>query len=161
MSKGDLAVDTNVFVHADSPQTSQFAASVEFLKRLSACSLRLTVDSGFSLSSQTNQSRVGHEYIKHIPPTALGFNVLIKLLTTDRVALVDLRTPSHVHKRVNSLVKGSRPCDRVFLKLAWKSARRELVSHDFEDFQAAKRADIKRVLGVSVCTASEWPGGEE
>jgi hypothetical protein len=152
-------VDTNVLVHASNPdEPLYFEDSVAFLARLIDTALCIGVDPGFALD-ETNRSLVGDEYRKWVvnqPPGSLGREILFQLWTTQRVVETSLKVSPDIHKRVLSFIKGAKPRDRTFLKLAYKTLRQELVTHDFEDFQKDKRRTIKAKLGVVVCTGADW-----
>jgi predicted nucleic acid-binding protein len=56
-------------------------------------------------------------------------------------------------KKVTQMIR--KPRDRVFLGIAYNSEEKILVSHDYEDFQASKRVDIRRELSVAVIEADK------
>lgn len=151
-ARGDLVVDTNVLVHASRPgEVSWQSISIEFCERLLACKASMLID----FDEQANRSLLWAEYEKHLKLGDLGYQVLVKLGSEQRIARCDLHVPSNVHREIKKFIKGSKPRDRTVLKLATKTTTRQLVSHDYEDFQPRKRKDIKSELGIYVVTAAE------
>lgn len=158
-STAQMAVDTNVFVHASMPDNEHFADAVSFFDSLLKTNLSLGVDPEFTLDTANNTSRVGAEYLRHISmlaPGTVGQAAFYSLATSGRFVEVSLRVPSGLHNKVKMLVKKEKPGDRTFLKVACMTSRKELVSHDFEDFPSHKRKQIRRELRVTICIASQW-----
>ena len=114
----------------------------------------LCVDVGFTLSESSNASIIGHEYLRHLGAGSIGAALIATLAGAGRIKPLPKRaqTPADA-KSVDQLIRKKR--DRAFLGVACNSARKLLVSHDFEDFQKPKRTSIKKILSVQVKTAKE------
>lgn len=148
----DIVIDTNVLSHSSNPVEERFADSSMFLEMLAESSLCICVDEGFEFNESTNRSLIGAEYLLHVVPGSLAAAVLTTLLNSGRVREVARLAPQALQRRINQMVRNRR--DRTFLAVAVNSIEHVLVSHDYEDFQQRKRADIRRRIGVSVIEAS-------
>jgi hypothetical protein len=150
----DVVVDTNVLVRANNAADSYFDEASEFLETLAYdCETALCLDSGFDYDEAKNRSLIFAEYRESLSPATLSAPILASLFVAGRVISVETRLPDAQRRCVNRLIDASKPRDRTFLKVAINSAERVLVSHDFEDFDAATRVEIARHFDVDVIEA--------
>lgn len=144
------AIDTNVFVHASNPGISEYVDSVEFFIRFLASNIHLALDGGYLILNEYEQC------ISPLAPGNPGKDAFVALVAAGRVQHV-AKADRNVHDAVAQLVVApDKARDRTFLKVASRTTRRELVSHDFEDYPARVRDRAKKKIGVHVCTASDW-----
>ena len=168
----DIIIDTCVMIHAErgcpeNPRHQQHA--LQLLKLLNASD---DIEILFDLNSKrpitalsistlpSDYSLLFYEYRKHLDASGLGMQLLQALLAGGRVAFLRISEYISNSDRITaiSLIKGTKPTDRKVLQLACISRSRTLVTHDFEDFQAGKRATIKKQLNVIVLTAKQALG---
>ena len=147
----DLVVDTNVWVDSGNPGSYRFADSVAFVTAMAAAQTILKVDPKFSWDSSTNRSRIVSEYMDKMSPGSTGFEILRKLAMSGRFLSIEALPSYQIKRQVMQLIRNK--TDRVFLLVAIESTEATLVSHDYVDFQSAKRSTIKRKFGVKVVEA--------
>ena len=153
----DLVVDTNVLMHADDPrQPVQQEQARALLDRLLDAPTVLAVDEGFDVNSSRNRSQIGHEYLRNLTGASLGMQVIASLASNDRVRVTPRKVDQAIKKRINQLVR--KKTDRSFLAVACNTESRTFCSHDFQDFQKAKRKTIAKDLTVHVCEAVDALG---
>lgn len=155
MALTDIVVDSNVFVHCSGePGASQCDMSVSFVTALVACETVCRIDEGFSVNEAKNRSLIGAEYLAVIHAGTLGYQVLFRLATTQRLVPHRVTPKADVRaakRQIDQLIRKKR--DRTFLLAAVMSDDRVLVTHDYEDFQVSKRETIRRQLDVAVVDA--------
>ncbi|MFA5041463.1 MAG: hypothetical protein WC464_07515 [Bdellovibrionales bacterium] len=152
-----VTVDTNVLMHADNPNETEFAAAVQFLQQLSRASTLLSMDEGFCLDTSKNKSRIGHEYLERLVFGGAGYAILTHLALTGRIDAVCCKSiPLAIKRKLNQIVSNVR--DRTFLLVTCGAKEKFLVSHDFRDFSVRKRTLIKKQFAVDVKTAAEALG---
>lgn len=149
----DLVIDTCTLKHANDPKSKYFEASVEFIQLLSNSDINCTVDEGFSMDETINDSYIGFEYIKHLQPGSLGYGLIKNLALSGRIEFVSNKPPNNIKKFIEQIIKNKK--DRIFLRVAYNSDEKILVSHDFTDYQIKKRKTISRELNISVVIAEE------
>lgn len=120
---------------------------------MSRNSLNCVVDEGFTLDETTNASFIGLEFIKHLQPGSLGYNLIILFATTQRLNFVSNKIPNNSKNYIEQLIRNKK--DRIFLRVAYNSVDKILASHDFTDYQKKKRKKIKRDLLIGIVTAEE------
>lgn len=148
----ELAVDTNVFAHCYDPRESRCDAALAIVTALRMGAHMLCVDEGFHVVESQNRSKIGSEYIEHLRAGSVGLTLVAFLASSGRVKIVPRRPPLDLNKRLVRLV--SDPGDRAFVGVAWHSASRILVSHDFQDFPDSVRDTIAREIGVDIIDAA-------
>ena len=148
----DLVIDTNVLMHADNPQEPRYADAAQLVVAVAGANVRLAVDEGFHIDEAKNGSIIGHEYLEHLIPLSVGFQLVAQLVGSGRVAILPRRVPPATGRRINQLLRNRH--DRTFLKVAVNSEEHVLCSHDYTDFSNAKRATIARNVSVLVCDAA-------
>lgn len=149
----DIVIDTNVLCHADNPVEPRCAASRSLMSRLLDVPTQLCVDRGFALDRARNRSHICAEYLDMVVPGSVPYAVLTHLFASGRVREVDRRPDHATAKKVMRMVAKAR--DRIFVGVAHNSSAKTLVSHDFQDFAAQKRHDIRKDIGVSIIEAHE------
>ena len=150
----DVAVDTNVFAHADNPNEIRQADAVEFLSAFLESDALLLVDADFSLIEHENRSAIGSEYLQHIIAVALPLAsaTLARLASSSRILEISAAVPNHIRRRINQLVAD--PSDRVFVKVALNGESKVLCSHDFKHLSVRVRGEL-RSLSIAVLDANE------
>jgi predicted nucleic acid-binding protein len=154
----DIVIDTNVFVHAHNKAEPRHESAKKLGLRLLEDDVptMLCVDSGFSLDEARNQSRIGHEYIKHCVPGMLGHHVIQTLASTKRIKQVRPTPDMASRKCVRKIVADKD--DRVFLLVALASDDRTLVSHDKRAFPKRAKTACKNLLSIVIWDAKEALG---
>ena len=148
----DVVVDTNVLMHAQNPNESRFSDARQLIERMLECTTLLCVDRGFDINPARNQSKIGAEYLDKLQPGSLGFALVVSLVAAFRLKQIDRLPPRDVSRAINQVIRNRR--DRTFVGVSYNSTERMLVSHDYQDFQPAKRALIRQNLGVRVVDAT-------
>jgi hypothetical protein len=148
----DLVVDTCTLVHANS-ETDYQESSIELINKLIMNNTLLVVDEGFDLNETTNRSYIGLEYIKHIAPGMLAYGLLQHIALNGRFKFVSNRVPNATKNHIEQIIRNKK--DRMFLRVALNSEEKKLISHDYTDYQKAKRKTIKTKLKVEILDASE------
>lgn len=147
----DVVVDTNVILHADNKNEQRRAASIKFLKTLVDSKTKICVDNGFYLIESKNRSLIGQEYLNHLVSGTLGYAVITELALYGRINMVSRKVENKISRSINKLI--SNKSDRTFLKVAYNSIDKVLASHDYCDFDANKRQQIKKIFNVIVDSA--------
>jgi len=150
----DLVVDTNVWVHAQNPQEARFQDSLNFLSALQSSEVLICLDRNFDPTGASNTSLIGTEYLQSIPPTGFSYSVLAYLLASSRVKSIDDAVGQAERKAIERIVPRNKK-DRRFLRVAYNSDERHLVSHDFQDFDSKARSMAQRDLNVTIVEAFE------
>ncbi|MDQ1097572.1 MULTISPECIES: hypothetical protein [Chryseobacterium] len=149
----DIVIDTCTLVHANNPDSKYFEDSVIFIEKMLKNSINCVVDEGFSIESSDNKSYIGLEYIKHLQPSSLGYNLIISLIMSERLIFVSNKIPNVHKKYIEQIIKNKK--DRMFLRVSYNSSEKILASHDFKDYKTKKRGTIKKEINISIVTASE------
>ena len=148
-----IVIDTCTLKHADDPKSKYFEYSLEFIAKMNNNSINCTVDTGFSLDETRNASYIGFEYIKHLQPGSLGYELIVYLAINGRIDFVSNQPLNNIKNFIEQHIRNKK--DRMFLRVAFNSADKLLVSHDFTDYQIKKRKFIKREIKVLIITAEE------
>ena len=149
----DIVIDTCTLKHASDPNSKYFDNSVEFIDKMFANSTNCVVDEGFTLDESTNQSYIGLEFIKHLQPGTPGFSLIVHLIKNLRLVFVSNKIPNAKKNYIEQIIRNKK--DRMFLRVAYNTTEKTLVSHDFTDYQKTKRKNIKKDLSVIIVTAKE------
>lgn len=157
MTCGDLAVDTNVWVHASNPADPWFAHASDYIIRLQTSSATIAIDPGFTGEPATNTSHIGHEYMRHIQPSMTAYQILLQMASTGRFIPTSADVPPAQKRQIERLVKGSKPIDRRFLRVAANSSRKTLITNDGEDFPSHKWPAIRSLVSVTVRDCANAP----
>lgn len=149
----DIVLDTCSLVHADNPDSGYQGASTALINKIFASAVLVTVDEGFTFDESTNQSYIGLEFIKHLQPGSLGYNLIVHLALSLRINFVSNVIPHQTKNYIEQIIRNKK--DRMFLRVAYNSIEKTLVSHDFTDYQVRKRKTIRKELNLYVLTAAE------
>ncbi len=148
----DLTIDTNVFLHSVDIRQEHRPACQELLNKLLSGNAQLCIDEGFDIVESRNRSKIGSEYHQHLRFVHPAFAIIVALGTRGRIAQCATEVPQATKRLLIKLI--SNKTDRVFVKVAYNSRSRVLVSHDFEDFQINKRHVIMQKCQVDIVTAA-------
>jgi predicted nucleic acid-binding protein len=149
----DIVIDTCTLKHANDPNSKYFESSVEFITKMLANTTICVVDEGFTLDESTNQSYIGLEFIKHLKPGSLGYNLILHFIQNVRLEFVSNKIPNNHKKYIEQIIRNKK--DRMFLRVAYNTSEQALISHDFTDYQKRKRKKIKKDLSINIVTAGE------
>jgi hypothetical protein len=152
----DIVVDTNVLMHADNPQEKRCAESRALVNDLTVGTTLLCMDEGFDIDQSHNRSAIGAEYLANVRFGSPSHAMIVKLALEARIRPLPRRAHRAAARRINQLVR--KRTDRTFLNVAVNSRSSFFVSHDFKDFQKAKRRTIRKELGVRVVEACDCGG---
>jgi hypothetical protein len=75
------------------------------------------------------------------------------MAATKRIRDASDKVARPLSKKIDQMLRNKK--DRTYLCVALNSNEKKLVSHDFTDFQVAKRRTIGKELGVDVLVATE------
>lgn len=148
----DIVIDTNVLAHASNPQEKRRAHAVSLISRLLDGSTHLCVDEGFRESESSNGSHIFAEYRRLLPPGSLGRAFVAKLAGSQRIKQLPRKAATSASQKINQLI--AKRTDLLFVCVAYNSAEKLLISHDFVDFQLKKRKLIGKELGVAIVEAA-------
>lgn len=155
MALYDIVVDTNVLMHASDRKEAKQQDSIDLLNYLTNSTEFLCIDKGFTWDD-SNSSLIGAEYRKHIKNGMLAYAFLAKIFSTKRHKEIDLSVlPPAIAKKVNQCISHKKPRDKTFLRVAYLSHSKTLVTHDQEDFNYKKRKHLGVTFGVNTLDASE------
>ncbi|MER3328517.1 MAG: hypothetical protein RIF34_02980, partial [Candidatus Kapaibacterium sp.] len=149
----DLVIDTCTLKHASDPKSKYFEHSIEFINKMFQNHLLCTVDEGFVWDETLNQSYIGLEYLKHLQPGTLGYNLIVHLASSQRLDFVPNKIPNNHKRYIEQIIRNKK--DRMFLRVTYNSTDKTLASHDFTDYQKRKRKTIKKELNLRIETAEE------
>jgi len=149
----DIVIDTNVLVDASNPGSTRYEDALELLSHLLDLTASLRVDEGFSPEEATNRSRIVSEYFEHLAFGMFGMYFLTEMAIRERVLEAELTKDRSQKRALNQIIRNK--SDRIFILTAMASASSVLTSHDYVDFQAAKRNTIRDRFGVEVVEANE------
>lgn len=146
-----LVIDTNVLEHADNPQELRYESSIAFLNHIRAATGEVIyVDESLS----PNESFILNEYRNRLVPGNFGTTVLLLLTQQGRVTPIKRAVPATITKKIKKWAH--KPVDVIFLKVAYNSNEKILVSHDFEDFPQKARDFFLDEINVDVVTAATF-----
>lgn len=151
----DFVVDTNVLMHADNDQEPSQQYCIKLINRLINSTDKLCMDQGFNLVEASNKSLIGYEYIKHLRIGMLGYTLILKLLSDNRIDFLSIKIPPSVSKKINQCISNKKPRDKTFLKVTFNSISKIFVTHDQEDFNYSKRGHIRNTFGIKVIDACD------
>jgi predicted nucleic acid-binding protein len=149
----DVTIDTNVFLHAANEQEQRCAASKTFLQGILETDTTLCIDEGFDTDESKNRSIIGGEYIENLRFVDSAFAIIKFLGEKGRISELPRSVGAATNRRILQMVRNTK--DRTFLKVSYNSQSRVFVSHDFQDFAAPKRGEIRSALGVAMVEARQ------
>lgn len=150
----DVVVDTNVLVHADNKKIERHHECIDFINYLLDSTELLCFDEGFVWHETHNKSHIAQEYWKHLRYGMLGFMLVSKLASSKRVVEKPLAVDQTARNLITQKVTNKR--DRIFLKVAYNSDNKILISNDFADFDKRKRKLFKGKLGLQIMVPSGY-----
>ena len=150
----DIAIDTNVLMHAIDPRQKLQDVTVKLLNKILDSSAKLCVDEGAFLDGAKNKSQIMSEYLAHLTPGSFSRTFLARIAATDRLVerkkKVDAATAKFINVRI-----ADKGCDRVFIKVALNSEARLLASHDFSDITRKVRKEFRKEFDLGIGDAAE------
>ena len=149
----DIVIDTNVLLHAQNPNEKRFEDSSNFINKILEKKTSLCMDEGFSEDESKNKSIIGCEYLSNLQFGSIGLNLIVQLAHQQRIKQLTKKAPKRIVRKINQLIINK--IDRVFLKVAYNSDEKTLVSHDYTDFQITKRQFILTDLQIQVIEACD------
>jgi hypothetical protein len=123
----------------------------QLLTLLQQRTTRLCLDEGFDLNEARNRSHIGAEYLQHLSFGMLGYAVVAHLAASDRIKTISRQVPPAVGKRIRDAVWS--PPDRIYVRVAFNSDEKLLVSHDITDIPQASRNRLRAEIAVDVLEA--------
>lgn len=147
MPVSDFVVDTNVLVHASNVGYCKQNHCIDIINRLMQSSEMICLDENGFIKS---------EYQRHLKPGMLGYTLLLALANPNkcRLRIIDRSIPAHINNKINKT--GIKKQDRIFVRIAFKSTDKILVTQEYEDFVDKIRHLIKSEIEVSVIEAGEF-----
>ena len=149
----DLVLDTCVLMHASNSKCKYQQHSIDLINKLLTNETLVAVDEGFYLNETVNESYIALEYIKRLTPGMLGYSLIIHIASTERFNVITNKVPNNTKNYIEQLIRNKK--DRMFLRVAYNSNEKTLVSHDFKDYQIRKRKKIKKDIHVSIVEAED------
>lgn len=140
-----VVIDTNVFMHADNPASGRQEDAVEFLE---------SIEQGNGLVDVDIEGRILGEYRERISGSSLSSGLLATWLQNKKIQHIPSNATPDVRRWIGRSVGDA--LDRTFLKTAYSSTGKKLISHDYTDFPDRKRTKIKSRLRVDVLSARQF-----
>lgn len=143
----DFVIDTNVLFHAAQSDYCKQQNCIDIINRIMYSNEKICLDiNGFMMS----------EYRLHIKPGMLGHTLLLLLSNPKnlRIRYVDRSIPAAINNKINRT--GIKTQDRIFVRIAYKSTDKILITQEHEDFVDKIRARIEDQIGVEVIEAHEF-----
>jgi hypothetical protein len=148
----DIAIDTNVLMHADDPRQNEMQiAAIQLISGVLESRTALCVDEGAFLGAR-NRSHIVSEYQKHLSPTGLGFYFVVQMTTDGRLKQLSRSVGASVSRTIRANVPPG--CDRTFVRVTYNAVEKVFTSHDFTDFPAKVRKILRDELCVRVMDAA-------
>jgi len=147
----EIVIDTNVLLHAGNSQEQRQEACIQLIAALHECDCHLCVDNGFSFEEAKNRSLIGSEYLKHLRFGSLGYEIVTHLAKTQRIKNVPTKVPQQTAKHIRMQITSLQ--DRTYVKVAFNSTGKTLISHDFGDISDGARERLKTSIEVSIVDA--------
>lgn len=146
-----IVIDADVFMHSENPTVPLRADCKQLLTRLLAGTTKLCVDEGFDLDESKNRSHIGHEYLTRVRQVSPAFAVIVLMGTRGRIIKIE----RHIEYSVSRIVcrNVADKSDRVYVRVAYKSASKTLVSHDSAAYPQKTKQILRTALNVRVLDA--------
>ena len=149
----ELVIDTNVLVYAsNNDDYAKKQDCINFIDNLIISNEVIFID----LSIDPNKGIIAHEYYKHLNVGDYGYVLLEKLLSENRIMFIVSTVHPHINKKIYPRIKKEKAWDRVFVRVAYKTANKILVSHDYEDFTISNREYFRKEIGVHIIEAGDY-----
>ncbi len=146
-----LVIDTNVLEHADNPNEPRYDDTVAFLNYIQI-SIEDIIYVDESLSP--DESFILNEYRSRLVPGNYGHTILLLLIRQERIASISRSVLGTITKKI--IKWAHKPVDVIFVKVAFNSNEKILVSHDYEDFPQKARNNFLKEIQVDIISASEY-----
>jgi hypothetical protein len=151
----DVVIDTDVLMHAENPETSEYQTSRGFIEQLIGSNTAVCFDLGFDTDEARNRSAIASEYFNHLPPGSLGLAMIYECALADRVRTVSTKVSAAVNRAIRQLIWDK--SDQKFVKVVVNSEEHVLVTHNDSHFgpaaaQLASQLNVE-VLDGYACTA--------
>lgn len=145
----DLVIDTNILVYLENKDYQFHQHCKEFSECFTQSSFLLCIDEGFDIMESKNNSYIWYEYMKHLPTGSKGHTFLIELARQSRIIErpKEIKNVTVRKKITQSPIKKS---DKIFLKIAFNSETKLLVTDEHEDFTIEIRNKFKKEAGVII-----------
>lgn len=153
----DIVIDTNVLMHANNSEEARQQDSIDLINYLLSSTEFICVDEGFVYNETQNRSLIGSEYIKHLKNGSLGYSLIVQVALQQRIREKSRNAPAHISKKINQCISHEKSRDKTFLKVAYNSIEKTLVTHDREDFSNQKRTYILNTFGIKILDAGQVP----
>ncbi|HEX5152627.1 MAG TPA: hypothetical protein VFW07_14350 [Parafilimonas sp.] len=140
----ELVIDTNIFIHAENENYEYQDDCILLLNTI--------IESDDIFVCIDENGKIWNEYSLHIKPGMLA-NAMFLKLGTERLKLLPRNIHAHINKKINQT--GIKEADRIFVRIAYKTQDKILVSDEHEDFVNKIREIIKKEIGVDVIMANE------
>jgi predicted nucleic acid-binding protein len=124
----DVVIDTDVLMHAENEESADQEPSRRLIRRLLNSETRLCFDEGFNAEEAKNRSAIAGEYFERLPHGALGLALVLERALAGQIRVLPLKVPPPVNRAINQLVWDK--SDRKFVKVAYNSTERTLVTHN-------------------------------
>lgn len=143
----DFVIDTNVLVHATNKGYHNQQHCIDIITRLMKSDEKICVDENGAMRG---------EYDRHLKPGSIGHTLLLILTNpqNNRVRVLNRKIPPTVNNKINKT--GIKTADRIFVRIAYKSTDKILVTQEYEDFVDKIRNIIWNEIEVEVIEAGEF-----
>lgn len=150
----DIVIDTNVIVHSYKDANNVYfidaqAFMMHFLNP--KCNCAICFDDGFDPIESKNRSAIYTEYRNHLWPGSILAAIIA--FGSDRIRILNKKVPANINRIINKT--GIKKMDRIFVRIAYNSKNKRLVSHDKDDFNISRRQYFNSQLLILITTASE------
>lgn len=149
----DIVIDANVMLHAEDVREPRREQAHQLLTLLQQRTTKLCVDEGFDWNEARNRSHIGSEYLRHLSFGMLGYAIVAHLAASNRIKTISRQVPAAIAKRIREAVWS--PPDRIYVRVAFNSDEKLLVSHDITDIPPASRAGLRAAIAVEILEAAQ------
>ena len=143
-----IVIDTNILVYLENEGYQHHVCCCDCINLMEQSDFHLCFDEGFNIDESKNKSFVWHEYKKHLPHGSSGYAFVLALLSANRLSFVSKSPPLHINKKINQ--SGIKKSDRIFVRIAYRTNQKKLISDEHEDFTIAKRSYFSNEIGVEI-----------
>lgn len=151
--RGEIVVDTNVWIHAGNAGVTYHQEALEFCERLQQSDEHICFD--ISDTRLSPFSMILEEYLERVVHGTYGAYLIAHLLKSGRfLPTIDSLTDSQRSTIGALLSQNAR--DRTFAVTARSSSCHSLISHDFVDFTDHVRTELWRKIRLRCETSREF-----
>lgn len=143
----DFVIDTNVLVHASNCDYVNQVDCINIIDRLMKSNESICLDINGAMRL---------EYDRHLKPGMIGHTLLLLLSNPQnlRIRFIDRDIPAQINRKINQT--GIKTADRIFVRIAYKSTDKVLVTQEYEDFVQKIRDYFLDEIDVAVIEAGEF-----